>query len=282
MPKLLKDPLVHFLLIGAALFLFSAWRGESIETGRERLEITAVQVEQTASSASLLQGRPPTREQLEALLEPVIRDEVLYREALALGLDVNDDEVRRRLIEKMLTVTQDLADPEPESPEALRAFYAEAPERFEMPERVSFEQVFLSPSRRGDALESDAAAVLAALRGGADPLTAGDRTPLRGRYEDAPSEQVAVLFGDDIAQRLFTMDAGEWQGPFRSDFGVHLVRLVEREERRVPPFEEVVGRVAAEFAAVRRQEANEAVYRQMRDRYDVVVQWPDEAAPAGQ
>src|SRR5262245_60752185 len=90
--KVLKDPLLHFLVIGAALFVFSAWRGESIESGRERIMVTADQVAQVRDAAALVQGRAPTREELEALIEPTIRDEVLYRESLALGLDVNDDE----------------------------------------------------------------------------------------------------------------------------------------------------------------------------------------------
>ena len=123
MSKLLKDPLVHFLLIGAALFAVSAWRGESVSAGRDAIVVTAEQVAQARAAAAVLQGREPTPEELEALVEPTIRDEVMYREALALGLDVNDDEVRRRLIEKMSYLTQDLADPEPSSEEALRQFY---------------------------------------------------------------------------------------------------------------------------------------------------------------
>jgi hypothetical protein len=284
MTRLLKDPLVHFLLIGAALFAFSAWRGASIETGRERIVIGAAQVAQLRDAAALVQGRAPTRAELEALVEPTIRDEVLYREALALGLDVNDDEVRRRLIEKMQYLTQDTADPEPESEAELRAFYAASPERFTMPERVSFEQVYLSPSGRGAALETDIAAALESLRAGADPQTAGDRTPLRARYDAAPREQVAVLLGDDLANALFTMEPGRWQGPYRSDFGVHLVRLNARAPSRLPPFDEIRAQVAEAFGAARRQRENEAQYRAMRARYDVVVEWPEEpaAAPAAE
>ena len=280
MIKLLKDPLVHFLLIGTALFGYSAWRGAAIQTGRERIVVGATQIAQLRDAAALVQGRPPTQAELEALVEPAIREEVLYREALALGLDENDDEVRRRLIEKMQYLTQDLADPEPQSEAELRAFYDTSPERFLVPELVSFEQVFFSPSARGAALQTDAAAALEALRGGADPQTVGDRTPLRERYDAAPREQVAVLFGDALAQALFTMAPGEWQGPYESDFGIHLVRLDARTESRLPPFDEISATVAAAFAQARRQTANEARYRAIRDRYDVVVEWPaEDAAP---
>jgi hypothetical protein len=281
MIKLLKDPLVHFLVIGAALFALSAWRGESIRAGRERIVVTADQVAQMRDAASLVQGRALRDEEVAALVEPTIRDEVLYREARALGLDANDDEVRRRLIEKMSYLTQDLADPAPSSEAELRKFYDDMPARFEIPALVTFDQVFFSPSERGDALRAAAEASIAQLRAGRTPAEAGDSTPLRETYEDAPREQVAVLFGDELADALFTDAPGDWTGPFQSDFGLHVVRLRARTEPRLPPFDEIRDRVADEFGAQRRRERNEAEYRRMRARYDVVVEQPPlAAAPA--
>ena len=277
MSRLIKDPLVHFLLIGAALFAIAAMRGAPVGSGPERIVVTAEQVAQARAAAAALQGREPTAEELAALVEPTVRDEVLYREALALELDVNDDEVRRRLIEKMSYLTQDLADPEPSSEEELRQFYAASPQLFTTPELVTFDQVFFSPGARGAALESDAAAGLAALRAGGTPEEVGDRTPLRGSYEGAPREQVAVLFGAELADALFETAPGEWTGPFRSDFGLHVVRLRGRSEARLPPYEEIAARVAEEYGAQRRREANEAAYREMRERYDVVIEWPERA-----
>jgi hypothetical protein len=276
MLKILKDPLVHFLAIGAALFVLSAWHGESIRGGRERIVIGAAQVAQARDAAALLQGRTPTEAELAALVEPAVREEVLYREALALGLDENDDEVRRRLIEKMQYLTQDLADPEPSSEADLQAFYAASPERFAIPELVTFDQVYFSPSARGAALRSDADAGLAALRAGAAPATVGDRTPLRETYENAPRAQVEVLFGAALAEALFTPAPGDWMGPHESDFGLHLTRLRSRSAARLPPFDEIREQVVAEYGAERRRERNEAEYRRMRDRYDVVI----EQAPA--
>ena len=166
MLKLLKDPLVHFLLIGACLFALSAWRGEWIRGGRERIVISADQVAQVRDAATLLKGHAPTDDEVAALIEPTIRDEVLYREALALKLDANDDEVRRRLVDKMAYLTQDTADPAPSSDAELRKFYDESPARFETPELATFDQVFFSPGERGESLEADARAGIAALRSG--------------------------------------------------------------------------------------------------------------------
>jgi hypothetical protein len=281
MRKLIKDPLVHFLAIGVALFAAAAWRGQSVSAGREQIVVTAEQVTQARAAAALLQGREPTTEEMATLIEPTIRDEVLYREALALGLDENDDEVRRRLIEKMSYLTQDLADPEPPSEQALREFYAANPDTFTIPALVSFDQVFFSPGMRGETLEADAAAGLAALRAGRAPAEVGDRTPLRESYDDAPREQVAVLFGDELAAALFGAAPGDWTGPFRSDFGLHVVRLRSRSAARLPPYDEIAARVAEEYGAARRREANERAYREMRARYDVVIEQPTaaEAAP---
>jgi|KBSMisStandDraft_5_1062788.scaffolds.fasta_scaffold100963_3 hypothetical protein len=274
MRRFLKDPLVHFLLIGASLFVLSAWRGERIRGGRERIVVTADQVAQVRDAAELLKGRAPTDEELAALIEPTIRDEVLYREALALKLDVNDDEVRRRLVDKMSYLTQDTADPAPSSDAELRRFYDESSARFETPELATFDQVFFSPAERGDSVDAVAKAGLAALRSGRSPDEVGDHTPLRGIYENAPRDQVEVLFGDAVAEALFTMPPGDWTGPFKSDFGLHAVRLRARSARRLPPFDEIRDQVAAEFAADRRRERNEAEYRRMRAHYDVVVEKP--------
>jgi len=274
MRRFLKDPLVHFLLIGASLFALSAWRGEWIRGGRERIVISADQVAQVRDAAALLKGRAPTDEEVAALIEPTIRDEVLYREALALNLDVNDDEVRRRLVDKMSYLTQDTADPAPSSDADLRTFYDESPARFETPELATFDQVFFSPAERGDAVEAVAKAGIAALRAGRSPDEIGDHTPLRATYENAPRDQVDVLFGDAIAEALFTLPPGDWAGPFKSDFGWHAVRLRARTASRLPPFDEIRDQVAAEFGAERRRERNDAEYRRMRARYDVVIEKP--------
>jgi parvulin-like peptidyl-prolyl isomerase len=274
--RLLKDPLVHFLAIGIALFAASAWHGESIRAGRERIVVSAEQVAQARDAAAALKGRALTRDELAELIEPTVREEVLYREALALGLDENDDEVRRRLVEKMQYLTQDLADPEPGSEAELEAFYAAQPDRFAVPALVTFEQVFFDPGKRGAALGQDTAAGLAKLKAGAAPTDVGDRTPLRASYMDAPREQVAILFGDALADALFSVAPGTWVGPFRSDFGLHLVRLTARTERTLPPYAGIRDRVAAELAADRRRARNDADYARMRSHYDVVIEWPDE------
>lgn len=282
MLKLLKDPLVHFLVLGALLFGVAAWRGDTVEIGREQIVVPAEEVARARAAAALLQGREPTAAETAELVEPFVRDEVFYREALALDLDVDDDEVRRRLIEKMQYLSFDLADPEPASETELRAFYDADPERFRIPELVSFEQVFFSPSARGNAVREDALAARAALAAGeSEPAALGDRTPLRAEYTDAAREQVEVLFGAPFADAMRAAALGEWGGPYESDFGLHLVRIASRTPSRLPPFDEIRDRVRETFALVRREERNVAEYARLRAGYEIVIEEPRADAADG-
>lgn len=278
MRKILQDPLIHFLAFGGLLFVLLSFRSE--DQGAQRIVVSEEQVSQLAQAAAVMRGGALSRAELEAIVEPAIRDEVYYREALALGLDVDDDSVRTRLIEKMRYLTEDLADPEPASDEELREFFDSDPARFLIPETITFDQRFFSPSQRGANLETDVASALEHLRAGNDPDGIGDSTPLRDRFEEAPREQVQVLFGEAMTNALFTMAPGEWQGPYESDFGLHLVRLIERREARQPAFDEIRAQALEVFAEERRRLRNEAAYRAIRDRYEIVIEWP-EAEVAG-
>jgi hypothetical protein len=279
MRKFVRDPLVHFLAVGAALFALFYWLDDG--ENPEQIRVSAGAVRQLVQQARLARGGAElSRAELEAVIEPAVRDEVYYREALALGLDVDDDQVRTRLIEKMRYLTEDLADPDPASEAELEAYFAANPARFLEPAAVSFEQVYFSPQQRGEALEADVAAALAALEGGADPAQFGDRTPLGVHFDDATEDRLEVLFGAQMTAALFVAEQGRWIGPFSSDFGRHLARVLGRRAARQPAFDEVRERVLEAFADDRRRARNEAAYRAIRDRYDVVVEWPEGEAPA--
>lgn len=278
MLKLLKDPLVHFLLVGGVLFAVFYLRGGDGTDDERRIVLDAAQVERLSNEAALLRGRPPTVEELRAIVEPAIRDEVMYREALALGLDVDDDQVRDRLIEKMRYLTEDLADPEPASEDVLRAFFEASPELFRIPELVTFDQKFFSPRERGERLRADVQQALAALREGDDGAELGDRTPLQDRFVAAPRERVEVLFGAAMTDAVFSAPPGDWLGPFESDFGLHLIRVVDRRAARQPSFDETRELAREVYAEQRRAEANRVAYERILSRYEVVVDWPDTAA----
>ncbi|MDX1562998.1 MAG: peptidyl-prolyl cis-trans isomerase, partial [Gammaproteobacteria bacterium] len=193
------------------------------------------------------------------------------------GLDVNDDEVKRRLVEKIQYLNENLADPEPTEAE-LRAYFEQQPERFEIPPLATFDQVFFSPRMRGDAVVADAEAALAALKDGASPEDFGDSTPLESRFVLADPDRIRVLLRDAITDAVFGAETGTWLGPYESDFGLHLIRVVERSAARQPSFEEVAGDVREAYIVETLERANEAAYAEIRSRYDIAVEWQDGAA----
>jgi peptidyl-prolyl cis-trans isomerase C len=272
-----KDPLVHFLVIGGLLFAGLSWFGRA-PAPLERIVISADEVAEIARSAELLQGRPPTEAELARLVEDAVRREVYYRRALALELDAGDDEVKRRLIEKMQYLTENTADPDPPDSDLLAYFEANT-ERFRIPPLVTFDQLFFSPRMRGEAVVDEANAALRQLQGGASPEDFGDSTPLDSRFEQADPNRIRILFGDGLTEAVFDEALGDWIGPFESDFGWHLVRIIERSAARDPDFAEVEAQVRDDYSARLLAQSNQAAFDEMRTHFDIAVQWDASQAP---
>jgi hypothetical protein len=274
--SLLRDPLLHFVAIGAALFGFFAVVDNDAQDQSRRIVIPAEEIASLAQAMSMLYGQPPSEAEIYQLVEPQIREEVLYREALALGLDDNDSQIRQRLVEKMTFLTEDLIPAQPPTDTELAEFVAENPEAFVEPARVTFDQIYFSPSQHGDALDSVAAAAVAALTVEGDPAAVGDSSTLPARFEDVSAAELGAELGEPFARTVFDYAAdGSWRGPLRSVFGAHIVRVTARSEAWRPPLEAMRERVVAAYNNDRRQRANEAAYRTLRDEYDIVVEIPD-------
>jgi parvulin-like peptidyl-prolyl isomerase len=285
--RLLREPLLHFLIGGALLFALDAWVGSSGDDPSYQVKVDAGSIDRLRQAWQAQSGRPPTPEELAALVEDQVREEIFYREAVRRDLDDGDVLVRRRLAQKLAFLIEDLAEVDEPSDDDLRRFHEEQGERYVEPARVSFRHVFFSRDRRADAA-ADAAAALPTLRSlegaaAAAPPRVGDPFMLHSDYAGRTQQEVRELFGPEFADALFALDGAGWQGPVRSSYGEHLVQVVSRAEERMPPFEEVREAVARDFRAERREQANVEAYREMRDRYDVVVEedQPDREARSG-
>jgi len=285
----LREPLLHFLLAGLALFLvYRALNPVAADRdASNRITVTEDDVRQM-SIAWRAQGRPaPTPEQVRSLVESRVREEVLYREALALGLERNDAIVKRRLAQKMELLAEEFAAIGDPRPDELKAWFAQSPERFALAPRASFRHVYFSPDRRGARTRDDATRSLEKLAGKpADSAVAAqvaDPFLFQSAYTDRSFEQVAGVFGPQFARALFGLKAGSWQGPVESGYGWHLVWIDSLTPARAPTFEEVEAEVKQEWIAERRAEAKRKAYEAMRARYEVVL--PEslaKAAPAAQ
>ena len=279
MKKLLREPLVHFLALGAALFLVFHFRNASGGATAGRLVVPAGRIEALAASFASGWQRPPTKSELDGLIEEWIHEEVLYREALARGLDQDDAILRRRLRQKLEFVADDLAEAAAPTDAELAAYLKLHADSFRLEPKLAFRQIFVDRERRGASAESDAQALLKKLRGlpaGADVSELGD--PLR-LLTDEPGlqtlSQIEWLFGEKFAAALERLERGVWAGPIESGYGLHLVLVIAREEGRVPELAEVRDAVVREWTTARRKELADAFYRGLRARYDVVIEWPE-------
>lgn len=272
----LREPLVHFLLLGAALFGLDAWlRPAAAPAGVTEIVVSEARIRNLEQNFRRTWQRPPTREELDGLIESHVREEVLYREAMALGLDRDDTIIRRRLQQKMEFVSEGAAASVQPTDEDLARYLAANAEAFRIEARVSFTQVYLDPRRREATLAADAKRLLDALNSdrSPDPAPLGDRLLLlEPGYEKAPQADVARLFGADFAEALMKQPVGRWVGPIASGYGVHLVRVEALTPGGTPALDEVRPLVEREWANAKRQELGKAHYEKLRAKYKVSVQ----------
>lgn len=276
--RLLREPLLHFLLLGALLFGLYQWLGgpDASAAGGD-VVVTEGRIRNLTDTFSRTWQRPPTADELNGLIEDYIREEVLYREGVALGLDRDDTIIRRRLRQKLEFVSEDAANALEPTDAELAEFLAKNADRYRVESRLTFSQVFLDPSKRGAELEADAASLLDALRSRGETLdlaTLGDSLMLDSRYEEATEVDIDRLFGAEFEAALRGQPVGEWLGPLKSGYGAHLVRIDARVPGRVATLAEVRDAVARDWSAARRQQLLDEQYRELRGRYQVRIEGP--------
>jgi PPIC-type PPIASE domain len=277
MKKLLREPLFHFLVLGAVLFLFSTWRGVPAGGSSSPIVVTRARIEQLAVGFARTWQRPPAPQELKGLVDDYIREEVYFREAVSMGLDRDDTIIRRRMRQKFEFLTEDALDAASPTDEDLRAYLKAHPDSFRGEPRVAFRQVFLDPGRRGTAVESDARALLTRLASGGagvDFASLSDSQMLPGETELSLQSDVARVFGQEFAAKVVRLAPGAWAGPIESGYGLHVVQVTERLEPPVPDLAEVESAVDREWRAARRKEHSEALFRSLLARYKVVVEQP--------
>jgi hypothetical protein len=277
----LREPLVHFLVIGALLFVAFQWRGGP--AGSNRIVITPGQIDAIATGFARTWQRPPTEQELKGLLDEHVREEVAAREAMAMGLDRDDTVIRRRLRQKYEFLAEEGADATPPTQAQLQAWLEANPGRFRSEAQVAFRQVMLSPQKRGGTLEADARKLLEQLaRAGPEARidALGDSLMLPGEVGRTSRSDVVRQFGEPFAAALFELEPGRWAGPVRSGYGLHVVLVREREEGRSPALAEVRPLVERDFTADRRRKSLDALYARMLDRYQVVIESRAEAPKA--
>lgn len=277
MSRFFKEPLVHFLVLGAALFALYTYLGEDeAQEGERIISVSSGRIEQLAAIFSKTWQRPPNREELAGLIDDFVLEEIYYREALQMGIEQDDVMIRRRLRQKLEFLTEDIANQVSPSDDQLEAYLAENPERFQREPTYTFRQHYFKPENHGDDPEAAVSTLAVKLRAGESVL--GDRTLLPESLDNAPARTVDGIFGSGFASRLDDLEPATWSDPISSGFGWHLVRLEKRTPGRLPNLDEIRPAVEREWANLNRSKARQQFDEALRANYEVTIEWP---SPAG-
>jgi PPIC-type PPIASE domain len=277
MMRVLKEPLVHFLLAGAVLFGTYAWiirtpeRPTAYKTAQAH--VSAGDVRWLAENWTTQWQRPPTRGELRGLITDYLNEQLLAREARALGLEDNDVIVRRRLAQKLTFLIDDTARRAQPTEQELQQYYEANAQRFGSDARISFAHIYFSPQRRADARSDATDALKLLLAEGATTSTAdlGDRLLIGSELRDETEQSISNILGPDFARAVFVLGIGRWSGPVQSGYGLHLVRVSTMKEARVAPLSEIRERVTAEWKREQETRAKDRYLAELRKKYDVVA-----------
>ena len=273
--RLLREPLLHFLVAG--LFLFASYRILHPELARtselNRIELTADDLRQLEVVWTAQRQRPPTPVEMRSLVESRVREEILYREALTLGLDQGDAIVKRRLAQKMEFLADDVSTLRDPAADELRTWYAKNSERFAAVGRRSFRHVYFSTDRRGAQSREGAVRSLSKLDGrlADSPIvgTIGDPFMFQDYYGDRSPEQIASIFGSAFAAAVDQVRPGSWQGPVESGLGWHLVFVTSATLGHIPSYDEIEPEIKAAWIDEQRSEARRRAFEAMKARYEI-------------
>ena len=270
----LREPLVHFLAIGALIFqVFHLWGGGG--PGSNVIVITPGQIDAIVARFSRTWLRPPTDQELKGLIDDAVQEEMAAREAMAMGLDRDDTIIRRRLRQKLEFLAEDAITATPPTDTELQKWLDQNPDAFRSDPQVSYRQVYLNPEKRGSTVRTEAEQLLVQLRSqGPDMATdqLGDASMLPAERPLEPLREVARSFGREFAEELLKAEPGQWTGPLESAYGLHLVLLREKVDGNLPRLGEIRSLVEREFLAERRKRELNKMYEKMLQGYRVTVE----------
>ncbi len=269
MRRLLREPLLHFLLLGVLLFLAYGWLDRAGLAAPNEIVVSRSQVEGLVMRFERVWRRPATVDEQQALIDSWVRDEVFYREAIAMGLEQDDPVVRRRLSQKAQFILDTGTQPAPPTDAELQAWLDAHADRYQIAPAYVLRQRYFDPARHGERIDLVIAQARRDLAAGRK--AAGDPTMLPAEL-DGSADDVERQFGTGFEGELRTLPVGGWQGPVRSEFGLHLVELTNRSAARRARLAEVRAEVARDLAKSRRDAAQEAVYEKLRARYAVRIE----------
>ena len=271
--KYLHEPLAHFFVLG--LLLFALYAVVNDDSGRSAEEIVISQARLAGLSANFEKTwqRPPTEDERQNLIDAWVREEILYREGMAIGFDLDDPVIRRRVAQKMSFVADGMVPDAPDDVE-LEAWLAANVSDFQIAAIYTLQQVYIDPQRHTDDFDVFANSIKEDLLDGADAKSLGDSTLLPAEISSSSSVELNRVFGSEFVIALAELSVGDWQGPIRSGYGLHFVKIDGHVAAREPQLEEVRAAVARDLLSDKSQNISEAFYTALRERYTVRIESP--------
>ena len=279
--RLIHEPLLHFLIAGVLIFaVYDAFDEDATPSSSNTITIGDTEMQFLRAQHEKLWGRPPTDGELAPLVQEFVREEVLYREGVAMGLDQDDVIVRRRIGQKMEFLIGDLAVPAEPDDETMTTYLEVSRDKYLEPPHLTFTHVYFNVDQRGEQAHTDAVAVLAELGERERAPEAGDRFALSVDYAGKTARELDQTFGPAFGEQLLAVPVGQWSGPLESAYGLHLVRVLARTEPRLPDFDELRDRLSADYSFETRQAANALALERLTERYQIVFDgsWNPSAA----
>jgi hypothetical protein len=274
--RLFKEPLIQFLIIGAAIYGAYAVFGTPEEDYRDNIILVdSNRINAMVSEWESRWQRPPTRQEIDGLIQQYIKEDVLYRQAVSMGLNEDDPITRRRMAQKLEFLTSDLAQLQEPAEGELEAFFEENEADYRDPDRISFSHIFIDPDARGDATLDDAEVLLAQLKAAGEPteemLQQGDRFMLQNYFAAASELDIRRQLGSGFAESVIVLEPGRWHGPVLSGYGVHLVYVFDFQAAPAPQFAAVRERVLEDWHTVKREEFNQQFLESLKERFEIIV-----------
>ena len=282
MSKWLKEPLLHFVILGALIFgAYGRIKAVDGEAAGE-IVVSLRQQENLARTFSRTWQRPPTQAELNGLIADFIRQEIAYRESQAMQLDRDDIIIRRRLRQKLEMLTEDVASLSPPTEQELQSYLDGHPEQFRIPAMLSFRHIFFSTDDSPEQTEREALSLLRQLQtsaGSVDIDSVGDRSLLPSDLREVRETELDSIFGRGFADKVREIAVGRWGGPIRSGFGLHLVYIANRIDGKIPELDEVTDQVKREWLAERRKLAIDSLYERLAENYTITIEAPADILP---
>ena len=274
--QLFKEPLIQFLLIGACIYGAYALYGTPQDDGPDMtIVVDEARVQGFIGQWGKRWNRPPTRQEMDGVINAFVRDEILYRQAVAMGLGEDDPVTRRRLAQKLEFLTSDLALFKEPAAGELEQYFQDHQERYRDPDLLTFSHVFFDPDVRDETTLGDAAVVLEQLQAARAPdpasLDEGDRFMLQSYYAEFSELDIRRQFGGGFTESVLQLEPGQWHGPVLSGYGVHLVYIYEFRQAPPPLFEGVQQAVLQDWQTEQQETFNEEFFESLKSRYEVVI-----------